>query len=69
MSAAFVAAVADPRHDAARAVSRLLSALGEDPSREGLQRTPDRVARAMADLTSGYAMLCVMMNANKHESD
>ncbi|MCL4820436.1 MAG: GTP cyclohydrolase I FolE [Vicinamibacteria bacterium] len=56
MSAAFVAAVADPRHDAARAVSRLLSALGEDPSREGLQRTPDRVARAMADLTSGYAM-------------
>jgi GTP cyclohydrolase I len=56
MSAAFVAPVPDPRQDAARAVSRLLSALGEDPSREGLQRTPDRVARAMADLTSGYAM-------------
>ena len=32
----------------------LLSELGEDPDREGLVRTPDRVARAWRDLTVGY---------------
>jgi GTP cyclohydrolase I len=34
----------------------LLQALGEDPDREGLKRTPVRVARAWEELTSGYAM-------------
>ena len=35
-------------------VERLLTELGEDPAREGLQRTPLRVAKAMRFLTHGY---------------
>ena len=32
----------------------LLAEIGEDPEREGLIRTPDRVARSYEELTSGY---------------
>jgi len=32
----------------------ILSDLGEDPGREGLVKTPHRVAAALRDLTSGY---------------
>jgi GTP cyclohydrolase I len=43
--------------DAARkAVADLISAVGEDPDREGLQGTPDRVARMYAELLGGYGM-------------
>jgi GTP cyclohydrolase IA len=35
-------------------VQKQLAMLGEDPTREGLQRTPERVAKAMAYLTRGY---------------
>jgi GTP cyclohydrolase IA len=35
-------------------IRRLLAELGEDPSREGLVRTPQRVDRALKFLTSGY---------------
>jgi len=34
-------------------VRQLLAELGEDPSREGLQKTPERVAAALSFLTSG----------------
>ena len=35
-------------------VAEMLPLLGEDPGREGLQRTPGRVAKALEFLTSGY---------------
>jgi GTP cyclohydrolase I len=41
---------------ARRAVAELIRAVGEDPEREGLLNTPDRVARMYAELLSGYSM-------------
>jgi GTP cyclohydrolase I len=35
-------------------IRQLLAELGEDPTREGLQRTPKRVEKSLAFLTSGY---------------
>jgi GTP cyclohydrolase I len=37
-----------------RLIHDLLSALGEDPAREGLVRTPERVIKALRFLTEGY---------------
>jgi len=36
-----------------KAVREILIAIGEDPDRDGLQRTPSRVARAYAELFAG----------------
>ena len=37
-------------------VRRLLAALGEDPERDGLRKTPERVEAALRWLTRGYGM-------------
>ncbi len=37
-----------------KAVKDILVAIGEDPDREGLLQTPDRVARMLEELTQGY---------------
>ena len=37
-----------------QAIEQLLSAVGEDPNREGLLNTPDRVARMYEELLEGY---------------
>ena len=42
---------ADP---VARAVREMISGLGEDPEREGILKTPARVAKSLRFLTSGY---------------
>ena len=37
-----------------KAVNDILVAIGENPEREGLLQTPDRVARMLEELTAGY---------------
>ena len=37
-----------------KSVRKTLLSIGEDPDREGLQRTPERVARMYDELTAGY---------------
>lgn len=39
---------------ARKSITELIKSVGEDPEREGLKRTPDRVARMYAELLSGY---------------
>jgi GTP cyclohydrolase IA len=44
-------------------VRAMLQALGEDPDREGLQKTPERVEKAMRFLTQGYQTdICTLLN-------
>lgn len=45
-------AVDDPRME--ERLREILEMLGEDPTRQGLERTPRRVARSLRFLTSGY---------------
>lgn len=46
-----------------------LELLGEDPNREGLQKTPERMAKAMQYLTQGYQMdaHAILNSAKFHE--
>ena len=48
----------------------ILDLLGEDASREGLQKTPERVAKAMQFLTQGYQQdaVAILNSAKFHES-
>ena len=47
-----------PKHGdpIAELVETLLTELGEDPTRQGLRATPDRVSRALRELTDGYGV-------------
>ena len=46
--------VSEPEETIADHVRKILVQLGEDPEREGLRRTPERFAKALQYLTSGY---------------
>ena len=45
-----------PTDPIAELVESLLLELGEDPDRQGLKATPERVSRALRDLTDGYGV-------------
>lgn len=47
-----------------------ISLIGEDPEREGLLKTPERVAKAMQHITQGYQMDAreILNSAKFHES-
>lgn len=49
--------------------SEVLSLLGENPDREGLKKTPERLAKAMQYLTQGYQMdaKAIINSAKFHE--
>ena len=42
------------QHELKKHYEAILSLIGEDPAREGLVKTPERVAKAMQFLTQGY---------------
>ncbi len=48
---------------------RTLQLIGEDPAREGLEKTPERVAKSMQFLTQGYQMdaNAILNSAKFHE--
>ena len=52
-----------------KSYTETLGLLGEDPKREGLQKTPERVAKAMQFLTQGYQQdaNAILNSAKFHE--
>lgn len=54
----------------AKIYRRVLELIGEDPGREGLEKTPVRVAKAMHYLTKGYDQdACEIINSAKFKED
>ena len=52
------------------AYSNIISAVGEDPQREGLLKTPERMAKAMQYITQGYSMNAAdILNGAKFQED
>jgi GTP cyclohydrolase IA len=52
-----------------KSYGEILSLLGEDPEREGLKKTPERLAKAMQYLTQGYYLdaRAIINSAKFHE--
>jgi GTP cyclohydrolase I len=60
----------DSVNELASIYKRVLSLIGEDPSREGLIKTPERVAKSIQYLTMGYSMNpCEIINSAKFRED
>jgi GTP cyclohydrolase I len=57
--------MSDSKDPLRKLVHGLLGELGEDPERDGLRRTPERVAKALRFLTEGYAQdpMAILNNA------
>ncbi len=53
----------------ATAYKQIIGLLGENPEREGLQKTPERIAKAMQYLTQGYDLdaKAILESAKFHE--
>jgi len=50
-------------------IFNVLTLLGEDPHREGLKRTPERVARFLREMTKGYDMVVHLERTYTEHSD
>jgi GTP cyclohydrolase I len=53
-----------------KAYRESIALLGEDPDREGLLKTPERIAKAMQFITQGYQQdACAILNSAKFHED
>ena len=61
---------AETIHEMATMYHRILELIGEDPEREGLLRTPARVAKSLHYMTKGYNQnACEIINSAKFKED